>query len=400
MNNIQDLSLFKDMGSKIRCRSGFTGAEIQRVKMKIGETRNDLRIEMPAGVTLTGSVFRGYDADDKRRLEQWRGGWQVRLGGKQQQPGYFYESVMFMGRSGYGGYTQGSQASADPVPLGDDGSFRFAGLGPERYKLFLIAPPIGLRGSSVAVAIEPIRVRRKNIVRDFDISEDLPGIVRGKLKVTGVPISVGRLLVMSIPIGTTSMRPPRIDYNRSYFRCFVDTDGTFAFRSARGRHHVFIMDGAASTILFHGQKPVDIQFGQTVTVNYEIPLTRVRVRLLPEVDGGEVVASQLEWLPVHPGDSPHSYFGRYEFGWGQIVQGKREFVIVLPAVKTQFCLRSHLQSVDPQGGHNQLVLGEGEVTPVMGELVTLDIKASAPPDVSNAAPKDGEKDTAAGKTGR
>ena len=120
----------------------------------------------------------------------------------------------------------------------------------------------------------------------------------------------------------------------SYFRCVVGHDGTFAFHSTKGKHHIFFMDAATSTLLYHAPKLVEV--GAETNCAFEIPLTRVRVRLLPEREGGDVVVGKLEWLTHHKGDSANHNFGRYDQGYGVYPEGRTDFFLYLPPVRTEF----------------------------------------------------------------
>ena len=178
-----------------------------------------------------------------------------------------------------------------------------------------------------------------------------------------------------------------------YFRCVVAEDGTFAFRANRGRHHIYIMDGANSTVLHHATEMVNIEYGKTKHVDLSIPLAPLRIRLRPETEGGEIVVGRMGWVATHAGDVTVSFM-QYDQGSGQRVEGQTEFFLIVPPVKLRFVVRSYISAVDPKGRRGNVISGEGEVTAKMGVLETLVIKVRPPDEVTNAAPPKGEKEKA------
>ena len=367
-------------------------SKLLRLSLKNDGKGLDVRIEIPRGTSLSGRVFAGYDDKGGKAVVKLGRGWQARLGGSNQNnynPWMNSRSSSIGFGWGYGGSL--NQLSVPPVVLGADGSFKFDNLDAGRYRFNLMAPPIGKRGRTVLSAIEPLRIRKKDMARDFDISEDLPGIVRGKVKVIGVPFPMSRLFVLSVPVGEASGRPTRVYYNQMYFRCVVAEDGTFAFRANRGRHHIYIMDGANSTVLHHATELVNIEYGKTKHVDLSIPLAPLRIRLRPETEGGEIVVGRMEWMATHAGDATASFM-QYDQGYGQRVEGQTELFLIVPPVKLRFVVRSYISAVDPMGRRGNVISGEGEVTAKMGVLETLVIKVRPPGEVTNAAPPKGEKE--------
>ena len=361
------------------------------MRVSVGKgAEKTVRVLVPSGVALSGKVFLGRDEKGAKKFVTLPVGWQVRLGSGTNRNMYYGGEIFFSGRmfKPYGFSPRSSEIGSRTVLLSKDGSFRFEGLGAGRSRLELVVPPLGKRGRPFIATIEPFRIRRKDIERDFDISEDMPGVVRGKVKVKGVAFPMSRLLVLSYP----GSRPTRVRYNPSYFRCVVEEDGTFAFHSTKGKHHIFFMDAATSTVLYQVSELVEVKNdgpGDRAGTNcaFEIPLARVRVRLVPEREGGEVVVGKLEWITYHKGDAANFNFGRYDRGYGVYTEGRTDFLLYLPPVRTEFVTRSYLRNVDPKGGHIDGPSGEGEITPEMGKLKTLIIKVEAPAEVSEPADK-------------
>jgi hypothetical protein len=142
---------------------------------------------------------------------------------------------------------------------------------------------------------------------------------------------------------------------------------------------MYIVDGALGTVLFRSEGGIEVWSGETVELEVEVPLAHVRVRLEPDAVGGAIVASRLLWQPstaAAPADLNLLMVGA---GPGLSIRGQTEFLVPLPPVRTQFAVQSGIDRVDPRSNRGALLLGLGEVTPKLGELITLVIPVAPPP---------------------
>src|SRR5690606_15235373 len=105
----------------------------------------------------------------------------------------------------------------DDVALAPDGSFRLQGIAAGRYQFSLVAPALGRRGEPLPVGVTPLRVRDADLVREFDVAEDLPGVITGRVDIVGQRIAMSRLLVHSVAGAQQQQRP--VGYNVASFRC-------------------------------------------------------------------------------------------------------------------------------------------------------------------------------------
>ena len=350
-----------------------------RVRLVAGEESKDVRLMIPKGVSVTGRVFVGWGEDGEKRPSHLGSGWRVSLvprplGNAFGPMSFGYDLQLSVARVGT------SWDQVDGVSsLDTEGRFRFDRVAAGRYSFALLAPG---GGNAVTAFIEPVRVRGVDMDRDFDISDDMPGLITGKISTTDPAYSLGRLSVMSVPVNDNilqqaALQQMQVRYSQSYLRTMVEPDGSFSFRSPPGRHYVFITDNVTRLVVYRSAQAVDLGVGETVQQDIEIELAHVRVRLRPEVPDQGMVASWLTWKSVFPGevdDEPR-------IGGGWPIQGEREFILSLPPVRTQFAVRSELRSVDPGGQHQNHPIGVAEITPVMGRLNTLEISVAPPSDL-------------------
>lgn len=360
-------------------------SKIVRVKLSGGERRQDLRVLVSNGVSLSGKIVLGTTEDGKQRIGELGGkGYRVRLSPTSKATAAY--GRMSFGLFSSGSYSSGAKTGGRSTErtseLGADGEFKFDGLAVGRYRFFLLAPPIGKRGSALATVIEPVRVRSRPMQRDFDISEDLGGVVRGKLNLPGSKIAMSRLYVLSQPASSAAVRSRRLAFNKTWFRCIVEPDGSFAFRIGKGKHLVWIMDAVNAIVLYRHENPIEVETGEDFQMAVEVPLTLLRIRLRPEKPTAGFMASSLNWIVTHPGVAEDPNFYNNYRGWGRGIEGREQFLLVVPTVRMQFAVWSLITAVDFNGGHGNGAIGEGEILPVLGRLNTLDIKVAPPPEAS------------------
>ena len=303
-----------------------------------------------------------------------RRGWKVRIQRQRVQDnmsGMIYSGNTFR-NSGY-------------TPVEADGKFEFEGLARANYNLHLVIPH---KGGSIEVPIEPIRMRRRDLTREFDMSEDMPGRLVGKVRVTGAPLLPERLLVLA----------RRFDGSNShYFSGFcgrVNLVGAKAFvRGSKfelplreGRYVIQLIDRATGVALFQHPNLVKIVPNKEETFDITADLAMVRVTLTPETEGAKVVASRLEIRPEHPDLAENAMRNVFtgnnnqDSGVGVMLRpGQTEVEVIVPSVDVKFFVRSVAHQLDPkQSSYNFGPVGEGELTPDSGKSNKLTIEVAEP----------------------
>ncbi|MCB9889701.1 MAG: carboxypeptidase regulatory-like domain-containing protein [Planctomycetes bacterium] len=356
--------------------------KVTRIELAKGEERGDVVLEVPIGVTVSGRVFAGWSEAGAKLPFAFdkSAGWRVKLTkSASNRNRYYYD---------FGYYNGGVQTdSAEPVLLAQDGRFAFPGLGADRYRFYLVAPALGKRSRELQISIEPLRVRDKDIARDFDVGEDLPGIVRGRVTMPGVQLPASRLRILST---TGTYWQGRSSVSSNLIRCMVEEDGSFAFRVSHGRHLLFVVDGPTGTVLARAAKSIEVKTGKTCETTLEVPLTRLRVCLRPADPGGAVIAGRLEWNIKHQGDTSDIYFSDWDNGYGVAVKGRRDIMLVVPPRPISFAVRTNVAGVDEDGGHSYSPVAFGETVAKAGQLNTLTIKIPPPESIANMAESETE----------
>ena len=378
--------------------AGRPNSKVQQLEISATDRRQDLRLVIFSGVTLRGRVFMGLTADGKKLSPNFSGQ-KFRVRVVSQIPA---KSTSFFGGMGWNGQgpfipdfmeinsadrardDRGIRTISD---IGKDGEFEFFGLDAGRYRLALVAPPLGKRGRSLDTTIEPLRIRRKSVQRDFDISGDIGGVIRGSVAMPAAKIAMGRICVLSQLLTDSWISGRRLNFNASWLRCMVSEDGSFAFHARRGKHLIWLIDAVDGVVLYRHKEVVEVQASKDSKLALEVPLAMVRIRLRPENPELGFIGSQLDWIVTHPGVLEDQNFYRYNRGSGLAIEGRDEFLVSVPPAKVQFAVRSYLYAVDVKGGHGSQSVGEGVIEPVLGRLNTLIIKVPPPPDVSEAIGK-------------
>lgn len=186
----------------------------------------------------------------------------------------------------FSGVQQSSTLPAQQTMLAADGSFAIDGVAHGHFMLVLVLPSPPRLGGSLALPIEPLRVRPGGVQRDFDASLDAPARLTGRVTFARAEIPFDRLVVVAQAIDP--------DNNSAVFytnrqlngpRSFVAADGTFALGVVSGTHHLHLVDMATRLIVASTTEPQTVKPGGTATRDLAAALTEVAVRLVPEADG-------------------------------------------------------------------------------------------------------------------
>jgi hypothetical protein len=334
------------------------------VDLEKGRATEGAELALPSGAALHGKVV-GVEPGH---------GWEVRIRRIEEQ-GRFYGAYM----------TSSLDQSSERVPVAPDGTFRIPGLSQSNYTLGLLLPsPHGL----IEVTIDPVRMRTKDLRREFDVSEDMPGSLAGRVELKGAALPPGRLALVARPSDTNDS----VHYHgRPDLRgphALIAPDGRYTLALAAGRYVVQLVDLATGIVLYQGADELLVEPTKRREHDVTARLAEVRVRLVPLQEGQALATDRVEIRVEHPPlpNDPRARMGmvigghQQDSGTGVPVDaGQSEVRVVLPCVPVRFFARSHAHNLDPQvHQYNFPALGEAELTPVAGEANEVEIRVSPP----------------------
>lgn len=327
------------------------------VEVGAAETQADVKLTSPAGSAVTGKLTGAEPG----------AGWEVRLRAIRGARDAFRSSDL-------------DEWTMPRSPVAADGSFGFAGLEPGIYELRLSMPHRGGRCGHVDVTVDPLRIRTNDLKRDFDVSEALPGTIRGRVTVAGAELPHQRLAIAVFP-------PPGEGEFRWRQQPYVveslAADGTFALPAIPGEQRLEVLD-LATGIPLAMREGVKVATGETTELDLRVELVTVRVRLRPEQEGGSVVASWLEVAVQHERrqvEREGFMVGGFDQdnGIGVALGGRADDLeLLLPPVSTKFVVRSNHARVY-EGEWETPPLGEAELTPKKATADRIEIVVRTPP---------------------
>jgi len=346
-----------------------------KVELKEAEQRGELSLAIPRGTTLAGKIVGA----------EPQSGWRVKLVPRRDLNRNRGQNVFYS-------YSPYSQTPGPTTPLGNDGKFEFKGLARGAYDLRILIPRGARCGPPVEIFVDPLRLRKSDITRDFDASEDRPARIKGKLKVTGAPIPLDRLVVVAADFGANRYYYGRMDSSLMGARSLLKRDGTFDLLVNKGIHQLKVVDLETGIAMLKLQKSIEVEAGQTVTHDLELAATVVRVTLKPVKEGDKIVASHLDVNVQHPkskamgmvfGSSPNNT------GVGiSLADGKRKINLFLPVLETKLAVRSNTQRLNKARSGNPPTLAEHEFTPKPGETNKVELTVTAPAEIKD--PEEGD----------
>lgn len=304
----------------------------------------------------------------------------------------------------YGG--NGEDPLAKALAVGADGAIAWTGVPLDNHLLVLVLPALPRCGNPLYVPLEPFRVRRQGIHRDFDAREDQPGTITGKVTFQGATVPFDRLLVVADTVseGQQFDQDPWGDPvagNRS----FVGADGTFQIRVGPGAYRLDLHEIGSNIKLLGDRTLLRVRAAETVTQDLAPRLVAVKVRLEPDAEVksmADVDRVELR-ITMRDQDAGMARFGdneHYDFGVGVPVPfGCRELALLLPPGTVTLLARNHATDIRiddnrwqvPPVGRGELELSEDKEG--RAEIV---LKIGAPPEVPEpeADKKDGDSNDA------
>jgi hypothetical protein len=333
------------------------------VKLQTAATVEGLRIEYPKGGSLHGKLTGA----------PVKAGWRVRIS-RMPEPRNHFGST----------YGLSDDQRYESVPVAADGSFSFHGLSRANYLLSLSMPyPHG----ALEIGIEPIRMRSSDVERSFDISEDLPGRLKGRVKVEGGTFTPGRLMLIATDATRTNM-------NYSYSGrpnlqgdfALLDGRGEFDLPVSEGQYYLSVVDLMTRLTLLQGTTAVSVRATQTTPHDLLVAVAPVTVELQPERDGIKIGITRIEIRADHPKPAQGRNFGivmgqqNHDSGVGLLVRpGTTEVQLILPIVPCKLLARSDAHNLDPKvHQYNFPAQGEVELTPKPGQSNKIELTVGEP----------------------
>jgi hypothetical protein len=267
-------------------------------------------------------------------------------------------------------YSSSSGGQTDlRVPLATDGTFSFSGIALSNFYLVAELAAAPRRGGALFVPIEPFRVRAAGVQRDFDAGQDAPGRLRGTLTFPKAA-PTGSLVVVAEQV---SDNPDEQNYrSMQQFagpRAFVQGDGTFDLRVARGTHLLRVVD-VASGLLLASSKRVTVAAETAVQHDLAVPLTELVVTLEPPADAGPMTwvdRLEVRHQPPKPEQAGVIFGGNDEYDAGlglPVPLGTKVVRLCVPEGKVTLLARGN-------AGNLKLGKERGRMGPVAREDVDL-----------------------------
>ena len=309
------------------------------------------------------------------------------------------QTPRFGGNSSYISYSSSAQKPDNARPIALDGSFEFSGMALGNYLLVVDLPSPPRCGGSLAVPLEPIRVRADGLQRDFDGSADLPGKIRGNVAFSRATPTDVSLMIVAEQVGE--------DPNEQVFgsrmqiqgpRAFVQSDGSYELRVAPGFHQLRLVDAYTGLLLASGSERVRVLAGTEATLDISAALIELRFALAAEQEGKATALVDRIELRHTPKPDPKQggrvqVFGgndNYDQGIGiDVPSGASELRAFVPEGTVTVLARNNIQQIrrDQDRGNNPpLFREEFELTEQDGARKEVTLKIAPPQDLEGAKP--------------
>jgi hypothetical protein len=352
------------------------------VELKAEQHLADFALKLPQGASVKGKLT-GVPIGR---------GWKV-----------FLHSVPPMNFSPNGGYYQnynGQQVANNTVDVAADGTFAFDGVKLDSFFLVLTIPSAPRCGGDLFVPLEPMRVRKAGVQREFDLSADQPGQIKGRISFPAAAPSFDRLAVVAQMIseeGQMFWSPWMNQYPGP--RSFVDQGGNFAIHLGPGQYVLQLIDIGTGIRLAGSDKPLKVEPNATVVADLAPKLYQLTVKLEKE-DAGKDMALvdriEVRVTPRQKNNNGAVMMGdndQWESGVGvDLLPGETEARILVPDSQLHLLARNTVMSlrIDNERGNNQ-PLGKADIeTSEQPEKNVLTLKVGPPPEIPPEKKKDEE----------
>lgn len=345
------------------------------LRLEPGKEHAGLRLQLERGAVLRGRLVQARKSQTEVVPLAQTAGWRVSVGIGRHRNYSSYEDLVWSSGIGLSSFSPASYAPprpTDAVPIAADGRFAVSGLGIGRYRLRLHLPALGRRGKPVMLDLEPFRCRGQDFSRVVPVGEDLPAVVRGRIRFTGARIDPRRLV---IGVSTSTALPTNQQYSRTYERCLVEPDGSFVFLCPTNGRRLFITDQLYGKALYVAEEVLQLESGKETLCNVDLNLTRLRLRLTG--DPGAVV-SRIDWQVGMPANKLRSGFQAYRSKYGRRMFGERDLVLLVPVGALQVAVWSEAYSLNSKVTEARTALVGGELDLQAGKLNQLELRLPAP----------------------
>lgn len=362
---------------------GRPGAPPLTVTLKKGEARGDVVVDVPVGARVAGKLVGAPIAAGCRvSLEQ------VPITSGSNPYGQMFEFNDLSSDV----YRVGGSATAVGKPVAADGSFEFTGQALGHYTLLLHVPAPPRSESALFLPVDSFRVRAGGVQRDFDLTGDRVGELRGKVTLSGASTPFENLVAVAEPVAVGQWW--HNGFVASGARAFVGRDGTFALPVLRGSYRVAIVDLALGTTIAKG-KTVEVGDADA-ECNVDVNLTKITIELKPAGDAKMATISRVEvrCAPTDDGAAAQQIADdSYDMGHGvRIEPGTTSLTLALPAGEVCLFARSNASRLQQRDdGQQGAALGKLEFA-IPGDKKTVRVLEVAPPPEIKDEPKDEKND--------
>lgn len=316
-------------------------------------------------------------------------------------------AMQFQNNGGYyRNYNNNGNVLQGAVDLADDGSFAFEGQKLDSFFLVLTIPSAPRCGGNLFVPLEPLRLRKEGLQRDFDVGADRPGEIKGRITLPAAAVPFERLVVVAQAMGEDGQMfwSP---YNNSYPgpRSFVDQGGNYRILTGPGRYLLQLVDMGTGIRLHMTDKALELPPNGSLGADLAPRLYQLTVKLAAE-DGKKEMA-MVDRIEVRVAPKVKGQNGmvlgndndQWDSGIGQeLPPGATELKIVVPDAQVHLLARNNVMALrlDEQRNENQ-PLGKSELeTSDQPEKNVVTLKVGPPPEIKKPKAKDGEAANADG----
>jgi len=355
----------------------------KEVDLVAQEHKQDFLITLPSGATVAGSL-KGATIGHGARIFLWR-----------------LPKQTFGDSSNYYSYHGSSQAPNETTEVAPDGSFQVDGVSLENHLLVVRLPSPPRLGGDLYLPLEPFRVRRAGVRREFDCSEDLPGRIHGRITFQHADVPFDRLVVVARLVSEEG-RQFFSPYDNRFPgpRSFVGPTGEYELRLGPGSYQMVVVDLATSLAIHQETKKIELVTGGSVARDLSLELAKIELELKPAADVKEcaqVERIELRLLTKTMKEGGMNFGGNdnYDTGIGlRLPLGQTKLEVVLPPGDATFLARNQVAQlrVDDQRW-NLAPLGRGELEIAVGPgaKTSCVIEIGAPPEIPDPEKKEKEE---------